>query len=67
MEKMVAIGGDIFDSFINDDGYYVDKSEFIYELAVNSRTRVALFTRPRPFIQIMYWIILQKLKQLKSE
>ena len=25
MDKMIVVGNDIFDEFIRDDGYYVDK------------------------------------------
>ncbi len=49
MDKMIVIGNDIFDDFIRDDGYYVDKTELIYELAAKTRNKVSLFTRPRRF------------------
>ena len=49
MEKMVVVGNDIFDEFIKEDGYYVDKTELLYELAAKSRNKVTLFTRPRRF------------------
>ncbi|MBR2527323.1 MAG: AAA family ATPase [Blautia sp.] len=49
MEKMIVLGTDIFDQFIRDDGYYVDKTEILYELAALSRNKVSLFTRPRRF------------------
>lgn len=46
---MIVVGNDIFDQFIKDDGYYVDKTELIYELVAESRNKVTLFTRPRRF------------------
>ena len=49
MDKMVVVGNDIFDDFIQDDGYYVDKTELIYELVAENRNKVTLFTRPRRF------------------
>ena len=49
MNKMIVVGNDIFDEFIRDDGYYVDKTELIYELAAGTRNKVTLFTRPRRF------------------
>lgn len=49
MDKMIVVGNDLFDEFIRDDGYYVDKTELIYELAATSRNKVTLFTRPRRF------------------
>lgn len=49
MDKLVVVGTDIFDEFIKDDGYYVDKTELIYELVAETRNKVTLFTRPRRF------------------
>ena len=49
MGKMVVVGNDIYDEFIRDDGYYVDKTELIYELVAKTRNKVTLFTRPRRF------------------
>ena len=49
MDKLIVVGNDIFEEFIRDGGYYVDKTELIYELMANSRNKVTLFTRPRRF------------------
>ena len=49
MEKMIVVGNDLFESFIRDNGYYVDKSEIIYELVTQTRNKVTMFTRPRRF------------------
>ena len=49
MKKMVVVGNEIFDEFIKEDGYYVDKTELIYDLVARSRNKVTLFTRPRRF------------------
>lgn len=49
MDKMIVVGNDIFDQFIKDDGYYVDKTELLFELVAKSRNKVTLFTRPRRF------------------
>ena len=49
MDKMIVIGTDLFDEFMKEDGYYVDKTEMIYELVNKSRNKVSLFTRPRRF------------------
>lgn len=46
---MIVVGNDIFDDFIRDNGYYVDKTELLYELVEKSRNKVTLFTRPRRF------------------
>ena len=49
MKKMIVVGNDIFDEFIKDDGYYVDKTELLYELVAQNRNKVTLFTRPGRF------------------
>ena len=49
MGKMIVVGNDIFDEFISENGYYVDKTELLYELAAKNRNKVTLFTRPRRF------------------
>ena len=49
MGKKIVVGNDIFDQFIKEDGYYVDKTELIYDLAEMNRNKVTLFTRPRRF------------------
>ena len=47
MEKMIVVGNDIFDEFIKEDGYYVDKTELMYKLA---REKCPFFlSRPRRF------------------
>ncbi len=49
MKKMIAVGAENFDDLIRDGGYYVDKTEILYELAAETRNKVTLFTRPRRF------------------
>ena len=49
LEKMIVVGNDIYDEFIRDNGYYVDKTELIYDLVAKTRNKVTLFTRPRRF------------------
>lgn len=49
MDKMIVVGNDNFDKFIRDNGYYVDKTELIFELVEKTRNEVTLFTRPRRF------------------
>ena len=49
MGKRLVVGNDIFDDFIREDGYYVDKTELIYDLVTGTRNKVTLFTRPRRF------------------
>lgn len=49
MEKMIVVGNENFDELIKENGYYVDKTELLYELAEKTRNKVTLFTRPRRF------------------
>ena len=44
MAMRIGVGGEFFDRLREDDCYYVDKTELIYEL-VNSGNAVTLFTR----------------------
>ena len=47
-KKAVPVGIEDFERIINEDYYYVDKTQLIEELLIN-RVPVTLFTRPRRF------------------
>ena len=49
MDVKIAIGGEFFDRIRQNDCYYVDKTELIYELIHETDNMVTLFTRPRRF------------------
>lgn len=49
MKKKILLGTDIFDKLIQNNGYYVDKTEILYELIEETANEVTLFTRPRRF------------------
>lgn len=49
MGKKLLVGADIFDKLIKGNGYYVDKTEILYELVEETPNEVTLFTRPRRF------------------
>ena len=49
MAKKLYMGTDFFDKLIRENGYYVDKTEMIYELVHEAKNEVTLFTRPRRF------------------
>lgn len=49
MQKLIGVGTEDFDKLIRSGGYFVDKSELIYELAADNLQEVVLFTRPRRF------------------
>ena len=67
MDKMVAVGNDIFDTFIREDGYYVDKTELIYELAAKARNKVTLFTRPRRFGKTLTMSMMQSFFDIRRD
>ena len=49
MAKKVAVGGEDFVALRKSDSYYVDKTEFLYELIEKNNNAVTLLTRPRRF------------------
>ncbi len=49
MIKKILLGTDNFDKLIESDGYYVDKTEILYELVEETANEVTLFARPRRF------------------
>jgi len=49
MAFTVSVGEADFAALRNENAYYVDKSEIMYELVHDTNNKVALFTRPRRF------------------
>lgn len=49
MDKRIPVGYENFDDLIRNHCYYVDKTELLYDLSVNTGNKVTLFTRPRRF------------------
>ena len=49
MAIQLAMGDESFEEIRSDGLYYVDKTELLYDLLERSRSKVALFTRPRRF------------------
>ena len=49
MSIPIAVGGEYFDRLREDNCYYVDKTELIYDLVHGANNSVTLFTRPRRF------------------
>ena len=41
--KTVGVGNEFFHDFIENDSYYVDKTELLYELVEKTDTQVTLF------------------------
>lgn len=49
MAFKIGIGKSDFEDLRTSKDYYVDKTEFIYDLVESSNSKVSLFTRPRRF------------------
>ncbi|MCR5128079.1 MAG: AAA family ATPase [Lachnospiraceae bacterium] len=49
MSFTVSVGESDFAALRNENAYYVDKSEIMYELVHDTNNKVTLFTRPRRF------------------
>ncbi len=48
-EFFVSVGESDFENLRRSQGYYVDKTDILYELVENTKNKVTLFTRPRRF------------------
>ena len=42
MEKKIVVGTDNYEKFIRSNGYYVDKTELIYDLVAGTGNKVTL-------------------------
>ena len=49
MSFRVEVGEDDFIEFRQSGSYYIDKTEFVYELLNDDTNKVTLITRPRRF------------------
>ncbi|MBQ1311095.1 MAG: AAA family ATPase [Blautia sp.] len=67
MDKMIVVGNDIFDQFIKEDGYYVDKTELVYDLVAKTRNKVTLFTRPRRFGKTLTMSMMESFFDVKRD
>ena len=67
MDKMVVVGNELFDEFIKEDGYYVDKTELIYDLVAKTRKKVTLFTRPRRFGKTLMMSMLENFFDIRRK
>ena len=67
MGKSIVVGTDLFEQFIRDDGYYVDKTELIYELVAENRNKVTIFTRPRRFGKTLTMSMLESFFDIRGD
>lgn len=54
----ISVGAESFEALRQSGGYYVDKTELIYDL-VNANNTVTLFTRPRRFSKTLTMSMLE--------
>ena len=66
MAMRIGVGGEFFDRLREDNCYYVDKTELIYEL-VNSGNAVTLFTRPRRFGKTLMMSMLETFFDIRRD
>ena len=55
----IAIGEEFFENLRNNVCYYADKTDLIYKLISDKKTKVTLFTRPRRFGKTLTMSMLQ--------
>ena len=66
MNKKILLGTDFFDELIENDGYYVDKTETLYELVEETSNKVTLFTRPRRFGKSLMMSMMKSFFDIRS-
>ena len=49
MKDKLCVGSESYEEIIHQNGYFVDKTELMYEFAAETSNKVTLFTRPRRF------------------
>lgn len=67
MNVRIAVGGEFFNEIREDGGYYVDKTELIYELLKDTKNKVTLFTRPRRFGKTLMMSMIQNFFDINRE
>lgn len=67
MDKTIGVGYENFEELIHDGNYYVDKTELLYELAVRTKNKVTLFTRPRRFGKTLTMRMLESFFDVKRD
>ena len=67
MAKRIALGTDNFDKLVENNGYYVDKTELLYELVEETSNEVTLFTRPRRFGKSLTMSMMESFFDIRHE
>lgn len=67
MDFTVGVGEADFTSLRNENAYYVDKTEIIYELVHDTKNKVTLFTRPRRFGKTLMMSMLENFFSIRKD
>ena len=67
MSFWVDVGEDNFADFRQAGSYYIDKTEFVYELLNKNRSKVTLITRPRRFGKTLMMSMLENFFDIQKD
>ena len=67
MSFTVSVGEADFAALRNENAYYVDKSEIMYELVHDTNNKVTLFTRPRRFGKTLMMSMMENFFSIRKE
>ena len=67
MDFQINVGESDFETLKKTNTYYVDKTEFIYELVQNTKNKVSLFTRPRRFGKTLMMSMMENFFSVRKE
>ena len=67
MSFRADVGEDDFVEFRQSGSYYVDKTEFAYELLNDDRNKVTLITRPRRFGKTLMMSMLENFFSIQKD
>lgn len=67
MAFTVSVGEADFAALRNDNAYYVDKTEIMYELVHDTNNKVTLFTRPRRFGKTLMMSMMENFFSIRKD
>ena len=67
MGFVVGVGESDFAALREENAYYVDKTEIIYELVHDTKNKVALFTRPRRFGKTLMMSMMENFFNIRKD
>jgi hypothetical protein len=67
MAFTVSVGEADFAALRNENAYYVDKTEIIYELVHDTNNKVTLFTRPRRFEKTLMMSMMENFFNIRKD